>query len=76
MATLIVAAFPSRLSRYSRVMAKIVRVEASAFAVAFIHSFDTRVALIRHFYAGGYAKPLGAIKAAKVGTAVLRRLLD
>ena len=59
-----------------RVMAKIVRVEANAFAVAFAHSFDTRVALIRHFYAGGYAKPLGAIKAVKVGAAVLRRLLD
>ena len=59
-----------------RVTAKIVRVEANAFAVSFVHSFETRVALIRHFYAGGYAKPLGAIKAAKVGAAVLRRLLD
>jgi hypothetical protein len=59
-----------------RIIAKIVRVEANAFAVAFIHSFETRVALTRHSYAAGYAKPLGAIKAAKVGAAVLRRLLD
>jgi hypothetical protein len=29
-----------------------------AFAVAFVHSFETRIAMIRHFYAGGYIKPL------------------
>ena len=38
------------------------RIERDGYAVAFAHSFETRIAMIRHFYAGGYVKPLGHIK--------------
>jgi hypothetical protein len=51
---------------------------SNAFAVAFAHSLETRVALIRHFYARGYAKPLGAIKAGqgrRGGVATAARLI-
>ena len=59
-----------------RVEAKIVRITTDAFAVAFIHTFETRIAMIRHFYAGGYLKPLDRIRVFRVGAAVLRRVLD
>ncbi len=59
-----------------RVEAAIVRIERDGYAVAFAHSFETRIAMIRHFYAGGYVKPLGHIKIVRVAAAVLRRVLD
>ena len=59
-----------------RVPAKIVRIDTDDFAVAFAHSFETRIAMIRYFYAGGYVKPLEHIRVLRVGAAVLRRLLD
>jgi len=58
------------------VEAAIVRIERDGYAVAFAHSFETRIAMIRHFYAGGYVKPLGHIKIVRVAAAVLRRVLD
>jgi cellulose synthase/poly-beta-1,6-N-acetylglucosamine synthase-like glycosyltransferase len=65
---------PEGLKEY--VEAKIVRITADAFAVAFIHTFETRIAMIRHFYAGGYLKPLDRIRVFRVGAAVARRVLD
>jgi hypothetical protein len=59
-----------------RLTAKIVRIDPDAFAVAFVHSFETRIAMIRHFYAGGYIKPLDQIRILRVGAAVFRKLLD
>jgi cellulose synthase (UDP-forming) len=59
-----------------RLAAKIVRIDPDAFAVAFVHSFETRIAMIRHFYAGGYVKPLDQIRILRVGAAVVRKLLD
>jgi cellulose synthase (UDP-forming) len=58
------------------VEAKIVRVAADSFAVEFDASLMTRIAMIRHFYAGNYIKPLSQIDVLKVGTAVMRRVLN
>ena len=59
-----------------RVAATIVRIEAEDFAIAFAHSFETRIAMIRRFYAGGYVKPLERIRILRVAAAVVRRVLD
>jgi cellulose synthase (UDP-forming) len=59
-----------------RVGAKIARIQADGFAVAFIHSFETRIAMIRRFYASSYLKPLDHIKILRVAAAVVRRVLD
>ena len=59
-----------------RVSAKIVRREADAFAVVFDHSVRSRVRAIRHFYAGGYLKPLGSIQLWRVAESVFRRVFD
>ena len=59
-----------------RVSAKIVRREADAFAVVFDHSVRSRVRAIRHFYAGGYLKPLGSIQLWRVAELVFRRVFD
>jgi cellulose synthase (UDP-forming) len=56
------------------VEANVVRVESGAFAVAFDHSFDSRLTMTRHFYCSGYIQPLGNIRLVKVGVAVARRL--
>ena len=58
------------------VEAKIVRVTGDSFAVEFDPSFVTRIAMIRHFYAGNYVKPLSQIDVLRVGTAVMRRVLN
>jgi cellulose synthase (UDP-forming) len=58
-----------------RVEATIVRITAEDFAVAFLHTFETRIAMIRHFYAGASRKRLGPIRAFSAGAAVLRRVL-
>ena len=57
-----------------RVEATIVRITADDFAVAFLHTFETRIAMIRHFYAGA-RKPLDRIHVFSAGAAVLRRVL-
>lgn len=74
---------PDALGRYltldfadCSVEAKIVRVTSDSFAVEFDSSFRTRIAMIRHFYAGNYVKPLNRIDVMKVGTAVMRRVLN
>ena len=59
-----------------RVTATVVRLEPSAFAVAFNHSLKSRVAAIQHFYAGGYLKPLGSIRVGRVAESVVRRVFD
>jgi cellulose synthase (UDP-forming) len=58
-----------------RVEATIVRITAGDFAVAFLHSFETRIAMIRHFYAGATRNPLGRIRVFMAGAAVVRRVL-
>ncbi|HME83625.1 MAG TPA: hypothetical protein VKG91_03515, partial [Roseiarcus sp.] len=57
------------------VEATIVRITADDFAVAFLHTFETRIAMIRHFYAGASRSPLGRIRVFSAGAAVLRRVL-
>ena len=59
-----------------RVEAKIVRIASDSFAVEFDPSFRARIAMIRHFYAGNYVKPLSQINVLKVGSAVMRRVLN
>jgi len=59
-----------------RVPGTIVRVGARDFAVAFEHSLESRVALIRHFYGGDYLKPLGSIRVLRVAGSVLRRIFE
>jgi PilZ domain len=59
-----------------RVAATIVRVEADAYAVAFARTFETRIAMIRLFYAGQHLRPLDHIRILRVGASVLRRVLD
>ena len=59
-----------------RIAATIVRVEANAFAVAFARTFETRIAMIRLFYAGEHLKPLDHIRILRVGASVLKRILD
>ena len=59
-----------------RVSATVVRLEPSAFAVVFNHSLKSRVAAIRHFYAGGYLKPIGSIRVGRVAESVVRRVFD
>jgi cellulose synthase (UDP-forming) len=59
-----------------RVSAKIVRREKDSFGVAFSHSLKSRVAAIRHFYSGGYLRPLGSIQVLRVAQSVLRRVFD
>ena len=59
-----------------RVDAKIVRIEADAFAVAFARTFETRIAMIRLFYSGDHLKPLDHIRILRVGASILRRVLD
>jgi cellulose synthase (UDP-forming) len=58
-----------------RVEGTIVRITADDFAVAFLHSFETRIAMIRHFYAGATRNPLGRIRVFMAGAAVVRRVL-
>jgi cellulose synthase (UDP-forming) len=59
-----------------RVAAKIVRIEPDSYAVAFARTFETRVAIIRLFYAGRHLRPLDRIQILRVGASVLRRVLD
>ena len=59
-----------------RVSATVVRIEPSAFAVAFNHTLKSRVAAIQHFYAGGYLKPIGSIRVGRVAELVVRRVFD
>lgn len=58
------------------VEAKIVRVTSDSFAIEFDKSLRTRIAMIRHFYAGDYVRPLNRIEVLKVGAAVMRRMLN
>ncbi len=58
------------------ISARIVRREGDAFAVAFNHSLKSRVAAIRHFYSGGYLRPLGSIRILRVAESVVRRVFD
>ncbi|MGO9742220.1 MAG: glycosyltransferase [Roseiarcus sp.] len=60
----------------SKVAADVVRIERDAFAVAFDQSFASRVAMTRHFYGGGYVRPLGNIRLVRVGAALARRLFE
>ena len=57
-----------------RLAAKVVRVEPAAFAVAFDHTLETRVAMVKRFYGGGYIRPLETIDVRKVGVAIVRRV--
>ena len=59
-----------------RISATIVRREGDTFAVAFNHTLKSRVAAIRHFYSGGYLRPLGSIRVLRVAESVLRRVFD
>jgi cellulose synthase (UDP-forming) len=59
-----------------RASATVVRLEPSAFAIVFNHTLKSRVAAIRHFYAGAYLKPIGAIQVARVAESVVRRVFD
>ena len=58
------------------IVATIARIEGDAFAVAFARTFETRVAMIRLFYAGQYLRPLDHIRILRVGASVLKRVLD
>ena len=59
-----------------RIEATVVRVDRDGFAVAFAHTLETRIAMIRHFYGGGYLKPLDQVAVLKVGAAIVRRVLS
>ena len=59
-----------------RVDAKIIRATETMFAVNFATSLATRVAMIRHFHAGDYVKPVAHIEAMKIGAGLLRRVLS
>ena len=59
-----------------RVSATVVRCEAAAFAVAFNHSLESRIATIQYFYSGGHLKPLGSVRILRVAESVLRRVFD
>ena len=58
------------------VVGTIVQIEADAFAISFAPTMETRVAIIRLFYAGKHLKPLDHIQISRVGASVLRRVLD
>ena len=58
------------------VAATITRVEADAFSVAFVRTFEARMAMIRLFYSGRHLEPLDHIRILRVGAAVLKRVLD
>ena len=58
------------------IAATIVRIENDAFAVAFARTFETRIAMIRMFYAGRHLRPLDRIQILRVGASVLKRVLD
>jgi hypothetical protein len=59
-----------------RVAAKIIRATEAMFAINFDSSLVTRVAMIRHFHAGDYVKPVAHIEAIKIGAGLLRRVLS
>jgi cellulose synthase (UDP-forming) len=59
-----------------RVSGTVVRLEPSAFAVAFNHTLKSRIAAIQHFYAGEYLKPIGSIRILRVAESVVRRVFD
>jgi len=58
------------------VEAVIVRVEPKAFAVVFAQDLQTRVAMIRRFYAHNYIKPMSEVKLLRVGEAIVARVLQ
>jgi cellulose synthase (UDP-forming) len=55
--------------------AKVIRVLPNSFAIEFDGAFDSRVAMIRSFYAGNYVKAVEEVAATGVGRAVAARLL-
>lgn len=58
------------------VLGTVARDLGGSFAVKFDESIQTRVAMIRSFYAGNYVHGFQQIAAANVGTAIARRLFD
>ncbi len=62
--------------RGHEVLGTIARDLGGSFAVKFDESIQTRVAMIRNFYAGNYVHGFQQIAAANVGTAIARRLFD
>jgi cellulose synthase (UDP-forming) len=59
-----------------KVAATIVRRTWSGFAVRFDEGLETRVGLIRSFYAGDYVSAFRGVRAAPVGKAILARIFQ
>lgn len=57
-----------------KVSATVVRRTSNGFAVRFDESLDTRIGLIRAFYAGDYVSAFQGIRAAPVGKAIFTRI--
>jgi cellulose synthase (UDP-forming) len=55
--------------------ATIVRVSPQSFSLRFENSLANRIAIIRHFYAGRYIRPIEQVRPAKLARAIVTRLL-
>jgi cellulose synthase (UDP-forming) len=54
---------------------RVVRVAPDGFAIEIEQSLDARIAMIRQFYSGAYARPFRGARPREVGFALAKRLL-